>query len=126
MENPHPDTFKAIRRNTFLARLLMNMYDGKLQTPFTEMPTSNSLDKLNELLFGDDGDNERVEEDNVTYVVSNKELPLDELNHVSSDERTFIAIRSLADGHTLFGYVAVTLGHEGADPLWVNCRGETV
>lgn len=123
MEIPHPNHCKAVKRNTYLAQLLINLYDGKLQAPFTRMPSNRSLEEtFDELSFNEES--ETLLEHTVTPEVYNAELSLDELNHISSDGRTYIAIHSLDDGFTVFGYVAVTIGHVGAGPLWMNSQGE--
>lgn len=125
MEDPYPTYFKAMRRNIYLVQLLINLYDGKLQTPFTKMPTNKPLDIFGEFSFNRKPNKRMV--DNITYKEPlNKELPLDEFNYISSNERTYIAIQSLTNGTTLIGYVAVTVGHNGADPLWINSQGETM
>jgi len=88
------------------------------------MPTSKPLEIFNDLPFR--GKRNRRANDNITGPL-NKELPLDEFNGVSSsDERTYVAIQSLANGTSLIGYVAVTIGRIGAGPSWVNSRGETM
>ncbi|XP_060853463.1 uncharacterized protein LOC132931603 [Rhopalosiphum padi] len=125
MENPHPNNFKAVKRNMYLAQLLIHLYDGKLRAPFTRMPSNKPLETFDELPLYGEPDTALVEY-NVTPEVFNRELPLDELNHISSDERTYIAVQSLDDGFTVFGYVAVTIGHVGTGPLWLNSRGETI
>jgi len=124
MENPHPNNLKAIKRNMYLAQLLIHLYDGKLQAPFTRMPSNRPLETFDELPFY--GKPDTLMENNVTPEIFNRELPLDEFNYISSDERTYIAVQSLNDSFTVFGYVAVTIGHVGTDPLWLNSRGETM
>jgi len=69
---------------------------------------------------------EKPTENGVAREAFDRELSLDELDHVSSDGRTYVAIRSIANGNTLIGYVAVTIGRVGAGPSWTNARGETV
>jgi len=88
------------------------------------MPSNRPLETFDELPFYRNPDTHM--ENNVTPEVFNRELPLDELNYISSDERTYIAVQSLNDGFTLFGYVAVTIGNVCMDPLWLNSRGETM
>ncbi|XP_003245476.1 uncharacterized protein LOC100569606 isoform X1 [Acyrthosiphon pisum] len=124
MECPHPNNFKATKRNMYLAQLLIHLYDGKLRAPFTRMPSNRPLETFDELPFY--GKPDTLRENNITPEVFNQELPLDELNYISSDERTYIAIQSLNDGFTVFGYVAVTIGHVCTDPMWLNSRGETI
>jgi len=124
MENPHPNNFKAIKRNMYLAQLLIHLYDGKLQAPFTQMPSIRPLETFDDLPFY--GEPDTLMEHDPTPEVFNNELPLDELNHISSDERTYIAVQCLDDGFTVFGYVAVTIGHVGTGPLWLNSQGETM
>lgn len=124
LEEPHPSHSKAIKRNTLLAQLLINLYDGKLEDPFTRMPANNSLELCDKLLLHDEP-NTNVK-NNIVREIFNKELTLDELNHTSSDERTYISIRSLENGTTLFGYVAITIGQVGEDPIWLNSKGEKV
>ncbi|KAF0761302.1 DUF4485 domain-containing protein, partial [Aphis craccivora] len=124
MENPHPNNCKAIKRNMYLAQLIIHLYDGKLQAPFTRMPPNRPLEAFDELPFY--GEPDTLMDYNVTPKLFNRELPLDELNHISSDERTYIAVQSLDEGFTIFGYVAVTIGHVGTGPLWLNSRGETI
>jgi len=127
MEDPHPDNFKALKRNMYLARLIINLYEGKLQKPFTSLPTKNPIENFDDFPFhGEPRETDKRVDDNITYEVLNKELPLDELNHMSSDGRTYIAVQSLSNGNTLFGYVAITIGNVGAGPLWVNSQGKTV
>jgi len=125
MENPHPNNFKAIKRNMYLAQLLIHLYDGKLQAPFTRMPSDRPLETFDELPYYESLDNTLIE-NNVTPEVFNRELPLDELNYISLDERTYIAVQSLNDGFTITAYVAVTIGHAGTGPMWLNSRGETM
>jgi len=124
MECPHPNNFTATKRNMYLAQLLIHLYDGKLRAPFTRMPSNRPLDTFDELPFYETPDTLR--ENYGTHEVFNRELPLDELNYISSDERTYIAVQGLNDGFTVFGYVAVTIGHACTDPLWLNSRGETM
>jgi len=88
------------------------------------MPSNGPLETFDELPFY--GKPDSLGENNGTPEVFNRELPLDELNYISSDERTYIAVQSLNDGFTVFGYVAVTIGHVCTDPLWLNSRGETM
>lgn len=106
----------------YLAQLLINLYDGRLLSPFTSMPTKRPLENLDE--FWEESREPDRRASDVSGSESNKELPLDKFNHVSSDGRIYIAIQSLANG--LFGYLAVTIGNIGTDPLWVNSQGETV
>lgn len=42
-------------------------------------------------------------------------------NIMSTDNRTYVAIRTLPNGG-LFGYIAVTVG-DGDDALWLNSKG---
>lgn len=109
----------------YLAQLLMNLTDGKLLKPFTEMPISEPFENYKDIEYPDEP-KRTIKKQIVTHEISNRELPLDELNHVSSDERTYIAIQAMANGTTLFGYVAVTFGPTNTDPLWVNAQGETM
>jgi len=124
MESPHPNNFKATKRNMYLAQLLIHLYDGKLRAPFTRMPSNRPLETFDELPFY--GKPDTLMENNVTPEVFNRELPLDELNYISLDERIYIAVQSLNNGFTVFGYVAITIGHACTDPQWLNSRGETM
>lgn len=124
LETPHPDVRLAMKRNMYLAQLILYLYDGKLKAPFTSVPADGPLATYDELPFyGGAPDGQRAG-GTVAPETANRELPLDELNHVSSDGRTYVAVQSLCDGATLFGYVAVTIGHAGS--LWLNSRGETM
>lgn len=110
----------------YLAQLHVHLTDGKLLKPFTQMPTSDPFEDYKEIEYPGEPKRE-VKKVIVTHEISNRELPLDELNHVSTDERTYIAIQSLENGTTLFGYVAVTIGNNSdASPLWVNAQGENM
>jgi hypothetical protein len=124
LEVPHPSISLAMKRNMYLAQLVLNLYDGNLKAPFKNMPPNKPLETFDE--FPSYGGQDSQPEEIVEPKIVNKELPLDELNYVSSDQRTYVAIQSLCNGATLFGYVAVTIGHAGAGSLWMNSRGDTM
>ncbi|VVC27256.1 Domain of unknown function DUF4485 [Cinara cedri] len=122
-EDPHPTRVTAIKRNMYLAQLIINLTDRKLAKPFMKMPTSESLENYENIEYSREPKRQNKMEK--THEIFNREISLDELNHISSDERTYIAIQSIENGSTLFGYVAVSFGHS-ASPLWVNAQGETI
>lgn len=124
MEKPHPQVSVAMKRNMYMAQLILNLYDGKIKAPFMSLPPNKPLETFDE--FPNYGGPAEPKEKIVEPDIVNKELALEELNQVSSDGRTYVAIQSLDCGATLFGYVAVTVGHFGAGSLWMNSQGETM
>jgi hypothetical protein len=61
--------------------------------------------------------------ENWTKFVHNRELEMVDMNHVSNDSRTYIAIQSLPAAGGMFAYVAVTM--EGSTACgWVNACGQ--
>jgi len=89
------------------------------------MPSNRPLEIFDELSFNRNPDT--LIENNVTSEVFSRVLPLDELNYISLDERTYIiAVQNLNDGFTVIGYVSVIIGHTGTDPMWLNSREENM
>lgn len=124
LEAPHPHISLAMKRNMYMSKLVLDLYSCKLKAPFISMPPNKPLETFDE--FPSYGGPDSQPEEIVAPEIVNRELPLDELNHVSTDERTYVAIQSLCNGATLFGYVAVTIGHADDGSLWLNSRGETM
>lgn len=110
----------------YLASLLTNLYDGRLQSPFTSMPADRWFEKDDLPFFEVNRKPEEPAENGVAREALDRELSLNEHDHVSSDGRTYVAIRSISNGNTLMGYVAVTIGRVGPGPSWTNAQGETV
>lgn len=61
--------------------------------------------------------------ENWTKFMNNRELEMGDLNHLSNDGRTYIALQSLPEKSGIFGYVAVTMGGSTACG-WVDSCGK--
>ncbi|XP_022164182.1 uncharacterized protein LOC111029480 isoform X2 [Myzus persicae] len=117
-------------RNMALSQMLMDIECNKLRTPFNERPSCRAYKELVDWLKSVlnqhsslvKGDVELDEEP----VPENRDMEVTEFeNLISSDNRTYVAIRTLPNSGGVFGYIAITMG-DGIDPQWLDCNGDPI
>ncbi|CAI6364490.1 unnamed protein product [Macrosiphum euphorbiae] len=130
LEHLHDDLDSARIRNMALSQLLMDIESNKLRTPFNERPSCRAyaelvawlktvLNQNSSLEKGEDELEEEPEPENRDMVVTEFD------NLLSTDNRTYVAIRTLPNSGGVFGYIAITMG-DGVEPQWLDCNGKPI